>query len=173
MLLILIILAVATAAAIYLARRKTPKALERAIDPAAESYRPLFEPSRAELDAAVLEREREAEAQQTAQQKVAFDERVAEFNKKVVLWSASPTRASTLEIVGLASGMERGTIYIETVRKVVQAWNRGQITGIAAHELAQLLESQFWLLPTGERTFGGNFSLRDEIAGLSRVPSEE
>src|SRR3954468_19441913 len=99
MLLILIILAAITTAAVILALRGTPKTLDRALDPAAEHYRPLFEPSKTELDALVVAETREAEVQQRAREQAASDERIAEFDKKVDVWSADVTREGTLEII--------------------------------------------------------------------------
>ena len=137
---------------------------------AAENYRPLFEPT----DEDMRQFEADEKAQLAAKQ--AYDDRHISEKKLVNLenfrqtWRESLNRVTTIELLYRASQTESGVAYSETVRIVMEAWRFGKIFDLTADDLAQLLDSHFWLLPTHERTPGVSFRIQQEIADLRREP---
>ena len=131
-------------------------------------FRSLFEPGEEEIRA--LEREEKAkidaqkveETQRAAAQKA---DKVREFRE---FWEIAPNRRNTAQLLYLAAQTESGKIFSETAESVIQHWQANKIEGFKAEQLAQILESHFWLLPNEERTSGLSFWLKQEIAGLRR-----
>jgi hypothetical protein len=170
MLTLLIFIVIAAGAAYILSRsHQTPKVIDKGYKPNAENFRSLFEPTDDELRE--LDR---SMALRSAQ--LRFDEAEAELQRRIgdldrfsSVWGEVTSKQNTLELITLASRTESGKIYLETAKQVIHKWREGQIAGLSAGDLAQLLESQYWLLPVAERTSGVNFSLKDEIAGLHRM----
>lgn len=135
--------------------------------------RPLFQPEEADIRAfEKAERERRAlkEAENSIEELAKKAEKV-EGHKR--LWQISPSRANTVELFYLASQSENGKVYRETSGEILELWKKGRIDDLKSHDLAQLLESHFWLLPEKERTSGDKFWLQNEIASLRRESVEE
>jgi hypothetical protein len=135
-------------------------------------YRPLFEPAEDELRAeasAEAKKVKEIESQESLKQ---AEEKLAKFEELRQTWAQSPTRGSTINLLYEASQIADGTVYLETCERILTSWHAGEIADLSADDLAQLLESHFWLLPDSQRTPGVSFRLKQEIAGLRRESEE-
>jgi hypothetical protein len=176
MLIILTIFAVLLATAIVVfAKRRTSYLLEEnqpRILPPPTDFRPLFEPGPEELREAERKEELKLEAAKEEDARRAQERRAAELDAFRDEWRAGPTRKNTIELLYLASKSERGMIYAEIAGEIIKLWKNGQIAGLSADDLSQLVESHFWLLPARERTSGVNFSINEEIADLRRSTEE-
>ncbi|MEP7074966.1 MAG: hypothetical protein ABI878_04080 [Acidobacteriota bacterium] len=135
-------------------------------------YRPLFEPTAEELQAEQLQeaaKEAEIDSRESLKQ---TEEKLASFDHLRQNWANSPNRAGTIELLYQASALGRVELYWDTCERVLAVWRAGTISGLSADDLAQMLESHFWLLRDSERTPGVSFHLKEEIAGLRREFAE-
>ena len=137
-----------------------------------EGLRPLFMPTEDELRAD----ERERLALQDANRR---DEMLKEQAKKLAkleefrqTWHDSPDKINTIDLLRTAAMTEDANAYAQTAVEVVTAWRSHKISGLDHNDLAQLLESHFWLLPADQRTPGVSFRLKEEIADLRREFSQ-
>lgn len=173
MLFLLTILVVATAVvsiAVLLKAQKNRHTLSsnnlKEIEP--PIYRSLFEPSEAEINAF----EREEKAKADAEKREDLERSLAKKAEKVrefqIIWQTLPNKKNTVELLYLASQSESGEVYSTTANEIVEFWKAGKTDDLSAHDLAEILESQFWLLPIEQRTSGVRFGLYQEIAGLRR-----
>ena len=96
--------------------------------------------------------EREKERQKT----------LASFEEFRQTWRELPSRANTVELLFQASELERGDVYLDTVDELLH--KRSDV--FDDDEIAQLVESHFWLLPQSERTPGVTFTINRELAAL-------
>lgn len=167
------LLFVVVSAALLLKRGRT-RTLPESTDnflPAA-GYRPLFEPDEAEMRAAErLERAR-ADTLREEELKAKQAKKREAFLHVLNFWSETPDRQKTVEMLYLASQTGDGSLYTEAATAVLEEWHRENIPGLSANDLAQMLESHFWLLPADERTPGITFRLKDDIADLRRAGSD-
>lgn len=135
-------------------------------------FRPLFGPGPDELRAGEREKIALAAAAGAAESKAKLDAKLNDLNAFRKEWRAAPTRKATVELLYLASQCESGKVYSVTAHEAAKLWKNGQIAGLSADDLSQLLESHLWLLPAGERTSGVSFSIQHEIADLRSAPKE-
>ena len=165
MLVIFTLLILVAAAVIFIKKRQanspfltdlTPKHLN------GENLRPLFAPDAEELRA--LEREelkmleaRDVEIRENERQK-----RLASFEEFRQTWRELPSRANTVELLFRASELDNGKLYLDTVDELLH--KRSDV--FTNDEIAQLIESHFWLLPQSERTPGVTFTINRELAVL-------
>lgn len=131
-------------------------------------FRSLFEPDEAEIRAfkkaekAKIEAEKRLELQRILAEKA---EKVDEFQK---IWQNAPTRKNTSELLFIASQSENSEIYSETADEVLKFWKAGKLVELSANDLAEILESHFWLISSEKRTSGVKFGLYQELADLRR-----
>jgi hypothetical protein len=90
-------------------------------------------------------------------------EKISEFEKA---WSAAPDRKRTIELLFLAAQSENAKIFSEVSESVLNLWRENRIENLTAHDLADLLDSHFRILPQQERTSGAIFWLKKEIERL-------
>ena len=167
---ILTLLVLAAAAVIVIAKRQI--SLSEAPAPRnlnGENLRPLFAP-----DEDQLARDERARADISAkeEERLEAEERLANFNEFRQTWRESPARTNTVELLLRASQMQSGQLYQATVDELLHT----HPVGISAEEIADLVESHFWLLPQTERTPGITFTINRELAALrsgSKAKSEE
>ena len=136
---------------------------------AAENYRPLFEPTDEELRQFETEEKAQLAAKQVDDARLISEEKLVNLEKFRQTWRESPNKAATIELLYMASQTENGEAYLETANIVLKAWQAEKVPDLAADDLAHLLDSHFWLLPTHERTPGVSFRIQQEIAGLRRA----
>jgi hypothetical protein len=164
---ILTILLLAAAVVILIAKRQirlseaeAPRNLNR------EDLRPLFAPDEDEL----LRDERErADSRSNQEQRSEKEKTLANFNEFRQTWRKSPGRGNTIDLLLRASQMKSGEIFSGTVTEIL----RTRPGGLSTEELANLIESHFWLLPPNERTPGVTFAINQDVAALrSRAHTE-
>ena len=166
---ILGLIAAASAATLYLRRTKlSSEMLGRQSLSGAENFRPLFEPSKAELRAEQKEKERLLMMEKQAEadrQKQMID---SQYERDLADWIASPTRPKTIVLLSDAAKSENEHIYLKACKEVLRIWRAGSVDDLSADDLAQLMESHYWLIPAEKRTPGASFLIKEEIAGLRR-----
>ena len=156
-----------TATAIYVIlsiKNFNPSASNNLFNP--KNFRGLFQPTEKELRA--LEKaEKEAESAKTEEAKqLELQEKISKVEEFKSVWRDSPTKRNTIEILYLASESGVEKVYVDTATLVLDVWNSVKIENLSTSDLAQLLESHYWLIPTKNRTSGVSFGLNQEIASL-------
>jgi len=159
-----VVLLIAAAIVIFVRRQtrtplledQTPKHLN------GENLRPLFAPDDEELRALEREelkmlQEQDAEEREKERQKT-----LASFEEFRQTWRELPSRANTVELLFRASELDNGKLYLDTVDELLH--KRSDV--FTNDEIAQLIESHFWLLPQSERTPGVTFTINRELAAL-------
>ena len=168
---ILTLLVIAAAAVIFIARREM-RSLPEARDPRnlnGEDLRPLFAPDEDEM---AREQRDQADAIAKEDQRLETEKRLANFNEFRQTWRESPSRTNTIELLLRTSQMESGEIFSDTVDEILHT----RPAGLSAEDIANLIESHFWLLPQNERTPGVTFTINRDVAALrsgSQTKSEE
>jgi hypothetical protein len=147
-----------------------PKFLEERepLSLAAENYRPLFQPTDEDIRQFKAEEKAQLAAKLADDGRRISEEKLVNLEKLRQTWLESPNKTATIELLYSASQTENSEAYLETVEIVLEAWQTGNISDLTADDLAHLLDSHFWLLPTHERTPGVSFRIQQEIAGLRR-----
>ena len=168
---ILVVLAAVAALAIF-AKRRNSNLLEQ--NPpknlSAPNYRPLFEPTEDELRAFEREEKAQLEAKKADDERRILVEKAEKASEFAKVWSASPDRKRTIELLFLASESASAKIFSEISENVIKLWRENRIENLTARDLAELLDSHFRILPQQERTSGALFWLKEEIERLrSRV----
>ena len=165
MLLIFIAFLLALAAILVIGRLRIRRELLESESPKifdGENLRPLFAPDEAEMRAIVREEVDLADARRQEEVRIQADKRLESFNEFRQTWRESKDRTNTIELIRRASEMERGEIYLKTVETILH----DRPDGLNDADLAQLIESHFWLLPKNERTPGVTFTINRELAAL-------
>jgi hypothetical protein len=167
--LIIIIALIAAASAATLLLRRTNRSSEmlgpHAL-PGAENFRPLFEPTKEELEAAELEMKLLQHADKERHSLENEREAAAELDRVRAEWLASRSRTQTILLLYEAAKSQNDDIYLKICEEVLQQWRTGSVDDLSADDLAQLMESHYWLIPADKRTAGVGFRINKEIAGL-------
>ena len=131
----------------------------------ASRFRPLFAPS--DEDLAAVEREKQAviDAELLGNERRAREKKLANFAEFRQTWRASEKKENAAGLLSRAAEFEDGEVFLETVKTVL---DERQNLNLSDEDLAQLIESHFWLLPANERTPGVTFAVNEEIAALRR-----
>lgn len=140
---------------------------------AAATYRPLFEPTDDDLRRLEADEIKQLAANTAEEKRLELKERIAKLETFRRNWFGSPNRAATIELLYRASQTSDGNAYHDVCESVMAAWRGGKLADISANDLAQLLETHFWLLPADQRTPGVSFRLMQETAGLRRDSSKD
>ena len=135
---------------------QTPKYLDR------ENLRSLFAPDEEELRAEEREQQKMLEEQDAEEREKERQKKLASFEEFRQTWRELPDRAKTIELLFRASRTENGETYMETVDEILHK----RPETLSDEDLAQLIESHFWLLPQPERTPGVTFTINRELAAL-------
>jgi hypothetical protein len=157
--------------AVLVKRLVSPKVLDENQPPrnlAAENYRRLFEPTDEDIRQFEAEEKAQLAAKRADDERLISEEKLVNLEKLRQNWHESSNKAATIELLYRASQTKNGEAYLETANIVLEAWQTGYISDLTADDLAHLLDSHFWLLPTHERTPGVSFRIQQEIAGLRR-----
>ncbi len=132
----------------------------------AENFRPLFQPTEAELRAFEREEKARIETEKAKEARLIFEEKAEKVSEFEKVWSAAPDRKRTIEFLFLSAESENAKIFSETSENVIKLWRENRIENLTARDLADLLDSHFRLLPQQERTSGVIFWLKKEIERL-------
>ena len=165
MLVIFTVVLLIAAAIILFVRRQTRTPLLEDQTPKhlnGENLRPLFAPDDEELRALEREERKMLEARDVELRENERQKRLASFEEFRQTWRELPSRANTVELLFQASELELGEVYLDTVDELLHK----RSDAFNGDELAQLIESHFWLLPQSERTPGVTFTINRELAAL-------
>jgi hypothetical protein len=127
------------------------------------NLRPLFAADEEELgsseaaDADVIEAEPVDDNQ---------EKKLAKLDELRQAWGANPDRRNTIELLAAAAETGVGEMYAGVAGEVAARFQNRELTGISAMDLADLLETHLWLLPTKERMSGEGFIVKQEISKL-------
>ena len=165
MLVIFTVVLLIAAAIIIFVRRQTRSPLLEDQTPKylnGENLRPLFAPDDEELRALEREERKMLEARDVELRENERQKRLASFEEFRQTWRELPSRANTVELLFRASELERGDVYLDTIDELLH--KRSDVFN--DDEIAELIESHFWLLPQSERTPGVTFTINRELAAL-------
>ena len=165
MLVIFTVVLLIAAAIILFVRRQTRTPLLEDQTPKhlnGEHLRPLFAPDAEELRALEREERKMLEARDVELRENERQKRLASFEEFRQTWRELPSRANTVELLFQASELERGDVYLDTIDELLH--KRSDV--FSDDEIAQLIESHFWLLPQSERTPGVTFTINRGLAAL-------
>jgi hypothetical protein len=134
--------------------------------PESTNLRPLFAPSDEELRAESIAAEQQAESDEAALDLEIERKQLAEFRIRLGTWQAAPHTAEIGELLEIARS--DGDSYAVTAETITKEFLNGRVHGVSAVDLAQMLESHFWLLPAEEREPAVSFRLRETIRELRK-----
>ena len=134
----------------------------------AENFRPLFAPDEDDLRAFADERKQLRAKAEQAERELFAAEKLEKAVAFQAVWQNLPDKQNTIEFVRLAAATGDGRVFQAAAREIIRRENSGEIRELSAEQIAQLLESHFWLLPAQQRTSGEKFWLNQTIAGLRR-----
>lgn len=161
---ILVVLVVAVVAAVFVKRRIDLDLIESSepknlMD---TNLRPLFLPDEKEMrsDAADGDAIEAEPVNETREKKLAMLEELRQT------WRENPTKRDAVEMLITAVETESASVFSSVVSEVIREWRKEQFNGLSATDLADLIESDLWLLPTEERMSGNGFLVKQEIAKL-------
>jgi FtsZ-interacting cell division protein ZipA len=166
---ILIVLLIAVAALLFVARwqsRSRLLAARKSKSLNGESLRPLFGLDDDDLRSQAREAEQIREAEAAVEARRTHAKKLESFYEFRQTWLESPNRMNTIELLRRASEMESGAIFKETVDAILH--NRND--AFSDHEIADLIESHFAILPLNEKTPGTAFMIKQELAALRPGP---
>jgi hypothetical protein len=83
-------------------------------------------------------------------------------------WKCSPNRQTTAQMLHVAAMTGDASVYHKAVELVQLIRIEGKLPDIAPEELTQLIESEYWLLPSDARNSGAGFLLKRELAKVRR-----
>lgn len=83
-------------------------------------------------------------------------------------WKLAPDRRATAEMLHVAALAGDAAVYQHAIELALQYWREGRLSNIRAEELAQLVESEFWVIPSNARNSGAGFLLKRKLASVRR-----
>jgi hypothetical protein len=88
--------------------------------------------------------------------------------KLIESWKIAPTRNSTAEMLHIAALSNNARTYSGAVEAAMQSWRAGNLTDVSATELRSVIEGEFWIISSRERSSGAGFSLKQTLSGMRR-----
>ena len=162
---LLVLAAVALAIAARRSRRERYLPDHDPLNIDASRFRPLFAPSDEDLAAVEREKQDVIDAEQRENDRLAREKKLANFAEFRQTWRASEKKENVADLLTRAAEFKDGEVFLETVKTIL---DERQNVSLSNEDLAQLIESHFWLLPANERTPGVTFAVNEEIAALRR-----
>lgn len=159
-----VVFLIAAAIVIFVRRQTRPALLEdqtpRFIN--GENLRPLFAPDEEELRAKDRDQQKPFEEQNAEDREKEHRKKLASFEEFRRTWRELPDRANTIELLFRGSQTDSGETFVATVDEILHK----RPESLSDEDLAQLIESHFWLLPQTERKPGVTFTINRELAAL-------
>ncbi len=84
------------------------------------------------------------------------------------VWKQAPDRRSTSEMLHISALAGDSGFYLRAMSAALQFMSDQVLRDMSPQELAQLIESEFWLIPASERDSGSGFLLKRELAKMRR-----
>jgi len=94
------------------------------------------------------------------------EKKLAKLDELRQAWGANPDKLKTIELLAAAAETGIGEMYAGVAGEITTRFQNRELTGISAMDLADLLETHLWLLPTKERMSGEGFIVKQEISKL-------
>ena len=79
-------------------------------------------------------------------------------------WQANPNRQSTATMLHLAALANDAATFTTAVEALLKVWQDKKLNDVSAEELNSLINSEYWLLSSEERSSGAGFVLKQTIA---------
>jgi len=83
-------------------------------------------------------------------------------------WKLSPGRHATAQLLHLTALAGDAALYQKAIETTLRYWQEQKLSDMTAEELAQLIESEFWLIPSTARNSGAGFLLKRKLAAVRR-----
>lgn len=83
-------------------------------------------------------------------------------------WEVSPDAASTGELLHVAALSGDAATFGQVVEKILRARRAGKLSAVSAQSLCDVIESEFWVLPSEEIRSGAGFTLKQNLAEVRR-----
>lgn len=80
----------------------------------------------------------------------------------------APTRNSTSEMLHVAALSNDARTYTTAVEAAMQFWRNDSLSDVSANELRSLIEGEFWVISSRERSSGAGFLLKQTLADVRR-----
>jgi hypothetical protein len=88
--------------------------------------------------------------------------------KAIKAFQESPNRTTTTNLLHIAALADDAKNYGRAVELVLMSWRDGTLSGVAAHELQALFNSEYWVLSSRTRTSGAGFVLKETLSSANR-----
>ncbi len=88
--------------------------------------------------------------------------------KFIESWKTAPTRTSTAEMLHIAALSNDARTYTGAVIAAMQCWRNGNIADVSVAELRSLIEGEFWIISSRERSSGAGFLLKQTLGNVRR-----
>ena len=167
-LLTILLIAVAASAFIYFFNnRNTERRLEAeefTSLPETTSLRPLFEPTPEEMHAEAIDAEEKQKMDEKQESNDLERMRSLKFRSTLNAFRAAPSKGSVAALLELAA--EDGDKFADAAEAVADKFHKGEIDSVSVDDLAQMLESHFWLVPAEQRTPGVSYRFRTVLESL-------
>lgn len=79
-------------------------------------------------------------------------------------WQATPNRQSTATMLHLTALANDAATFTTAVEALLNVWQNKKLNDVSAEELNSLINSEYWLLSSEERSSGAGFVLKQTIA---------
>lgn len=88
-------------------------------------------------------------------------------------WKHAPDRRTMAEMLHVAALAGDAEFYQQAIETALLYWREQKLPGMSAEELTQLIESEFWLIPSTARNSGAGFLLKQKLAHVRRELTAE
>ena len=136
--------------------------------PETTNLRPLFEPIEEELLAERRAAHEKLEADARNELEEAEMKQVREFRMRLDAWRKGPNKTEIADLLEAASF--DGELFTDAVDAIAGKFHNGEIEGLSTQDLAQMLESHFWLIPAEKRTPGVSYRFQTVLKSLGSAP---
>ena len=83
-------------------------------------------------------------------------------------WKGQPERGSLPALLRASALSDDAGVFSRAVNEVFEAWRGGRISDIAAADLRDLFEAEYWLLSSEAKRSGEGFLLKQQLSDLRR-----
>lgn len=84
------------------------------------------------------------------------------------LWREGPTPSSTAELLRVSALSDDAGTFGRAVSEVLQLWEGGGLDSLAAEDLRELFEAEYWLLSSEAKRSGAGFVLKQKLSDVRR-----
>jgi len=128
------------------------------------NLRPLFEPTQEDLLAERRAADEKLETDARNELEETEMKQVREFRMRLDAWRKGPNKTEIADLLEAASF--DGELFTDAVDAIAGKFHNGEIEGLSTQDLAQMLESHFWLIPAEKRTPGVSYRFQTVLRSL-------